>query len=352
MATQVYRSPSVASTSSAAPAYFPVAAGSYELTTLRTSSESASSAGLPPNYDDALSSGTVDPYTGPLSEAGKPFHPTQKLRIDCLGHPAFSLPVAPRADPIPIYDITHDPQVTRFTDPLYTSVRQARSSGNCQLVSGYAALDAAPLVSTTYRFGPGKPPLVTFHASQPSAAATQNPFASNPSLSGNVPTTRDEAAEEAEPDQEFSSSSASATFAIKSKSALHRTLIFRTHLGTFTWRYASRAERKLTGVNSLVILERVVPVAHAGSSKPTDTVVAEVARFVRSDDTRTPDTSRHTAGNGGVLLLDLRDWADSKDEVEEVRRLAVATCIVVMKKEVDRRRMQQMVTIAAVVGGS
>lgn len=323
------------SSSSSAPPYTPIA---HELTTFSTtasasasaSSASSSTTDLPPSYSDISPDATADPFTSPLSKTHKPFTPTQKLRIDCIGHPALSLPTPPRPDPIPIYDITHDPQITRFTEPLYTSVREARSSGSCRLVPG-SDLSAAPLASTTYRFGPGKPPIITLHNSDENLGQ-----------------------EEEEGSEEEVDESNPNSIAIKSKSALHRTLIFRSPtLGTFTWRYASRAERKQTGANSLVILERILPVAEAGSSKPTETVVAEVARFVRSDETRTPGTTRHTAGNGGVLLLDLASWRDTKrGEEEEMRRLAVASCVCVMKKEVDRRRMQQMVTIAAVVGGS
>ncbi|CAI4217704.1 unnamed protein product [Parascedosporium putredinis] len=248
--------------------------------------------------------------------------------------------------------------------PLYTSFRRARGSGTCELKAGYDPTSDI-LVSTTYRWGPGKPPILTLH-------------------SGNDTTTTSIAGRASSPAPSASSSSSSPARGgggAISKSAFHRTLVFRTRFGTFTWRYATRAERKAANANSLVILERVVAVAHAPAApsasaaassssassssvfasarrrpvaETTDVVVAEVARFVRSDQTRTPGTSKHTAGNGGLLLLDLSSWQGEKADpadAEEVRRLAVASCISLMKKEVDRRRVQQMMTMAAVIGG-
>lgn len=387
MATFAIRRPSVASTSTAAPP--------YELTTLRSSSRSSSSysldASLPPDYDD-LDIG-ADPFAGPLGTGSRaPFVPTQKLRIDCLGHAALSLPIPPRPDPIPIYDITHthapataDGAEESFRElpdaivPLYTSFRRARGSGTCELKAGYDPTSDV-LVSTTYRFGPGKPPIVTLHSGNgttTSSSIAGRASSPAPSASSSSSSSR--------PEAPAPLSSSDDSFAIKSKSAFHRTLVFRTRFGTFTWRYASRAERKAANANSLVILERVVAVAHAPASstsattaaaaaassssasssvfssarrrpvaETTDVVVAEVARFVRSDQTRTPGTSKHTAGNGGLLLLDLSPWQGEKTDpadAEEVRRLAVASCISLMKKEVDRRRVQQMMTMAAVIGG-
>lgn len=72
----------------------------------------------------------------------------------------------------------------------------------------------------------------------------------------------------------------------------------------------------------------------------------QLAELIRSDSTRTPGTSKLTAGNGGLLVFS----KECAVVVEE--RLVVASCLVMLKKEVDRRRMVQMVALGGAAGGS
>jgi hypothetical protein len=175
------------------------------------------------------------------------------------------------------------------------------------------------------------------------------------------------------------------SFTITSLGLLTRAVSFRTRLGTFQWRYASRREREalalsMQGSNnnnnnnnksndmdvaSLLVLERVVRVAHAhnaaGGSRGSKSKVKEeevrtvVAHFVRGDGTRTEGSSRSSAGNGGRLLMDLSLWGETsgggKEEREMAAVMVVTTCLVMLKREVDRRRAQQIAIMAGVVGG-
>jgi len=48
-------------------------------------------------------------------------------------------------------------------------------------------------------------------------------------------------------------------------------------------------------------------------------------------------------------MLDLGEWSDRKNEATEMEILAVVSCVSMMKKEVDRRRMHQTM---AIMGGA
>lgn len=67
-----------------------------------------------------------------------------------------------------------------------------------------------------------------------------------------------------------------------------------------------------------------------------------LAALVRTEDTRTPGTRKSDAGNGGLLVLD----EDATKLMNE--ETIVATCLMMLKKEIDRQRMVQ---IALMTGG-
>jgi hypothetical protein len=87
----------------------------------------------------------------------------------------------------------------------------------------------------------------------------------------------------------------------------------------------------------------------------TEEVCQTVGMLVRSEETRTPGSKASSAGNGGRLMLDLKMWErdgeDGKKEREMVVVLAVTSVMVMLKKEVDRRRAMQIGIMAAVAGG-
>lgn len=241
------------------------------------------------------------------------FYPTKQLQIQAPGFPLISLPLPPQPDPIYIFNVGSTGDID---EAEYVSIRPARNSGSCFLVRANDQVQK-PLCTTTYRFGPGKPPKIRLENG----------------------TFQNRQSEEIE---------------ISCKGVFTRGVVMRTHLGTFEWRYSSRTERRAAQtsvgeeVDCLLILDQVMKVAVAGGKQEERR--RKVGQFVRSNGLRTPGSRKCTAGNGGRLMLDLREWLDRKDERLEMEILAVASCVsMMMKKEVDRRRMHQTM---AIMGGA
>lgn len=280
----------------------------YELAQLSPASSSAESL---PRYTTTYENG------GSSSSARHPsgFHPSKLLQIEAPGFALIAFPLPPRPDPIYVFGVNPTGELEQAE---YVSIRPARNSGSCFLARPDDPAQT-PICTTTYRFGPGKPPKIRL-------------------LGG---------AGEDDHDEEFE---------LSCKGCLTRSVVMRTHLGTFEWRYSSRAERRAAQssvgeeVDCLLVLDRVTNVALEGGKQEERRM--RVAQFVRSAGLRTPGTRRSTAGNGGRLILDLREWADRKGEAEQMELLAVASCVSMMKKEVDRRRMHQtMVIMGGASGG-
>lgn len=108
----------------------------------------------------------------------------------------------------------------------------------------------------------------------------------------------------------------------------------------FEWRYVGRRERS-EGVSSLLVLEKV------------DGERVRVAQLVRGEGTRSPGSSGSSAGNGGLLEMCLHGGGGEGQEKVIDEKMVVSTCLVMLKKEVDRRRALQVAMISiAVSGGS
>ncbi|KAF5678921.1 hypothetical protein FHETE_1030 [Fusarium heterosporum] len=284
---------------------------------------------LPPNYEAtqeielsrlspaSSSINTLPEYTAlynnitSSSSTSSDFYPTRQLQIQAQGFPLISFPLPPQPDPIYIFNVA---PTGELGEAEYVSIRPARCSGSCFLARANDATQAA-LCTTTYRFGPGKSPKMR--------------------LLGN----------------ELSQEASSEEIEVNSKGMFTRSIVMRTLLGTFEWRYSSRSERRSVQtslgeeVNCLLILDQVMNVAVAGGKQEKRR--RRIGQFVRGSGIRTPGSKKSTAGNGGRLMLDLREWIDRKNEATEVEIFAVASCVLMMKKEVDRRRMHQAAAIGA-----
>lgn len=294
----VHRRYSQTSTTSAPPEY--ELEDYAQLQALSGTASQSESASLP-DYDTLDAS----PSACSAASAVASFHHTSAFQIDTAGHPLFHLPVPPRPVPIPVLRVDGD---GTLGDVVYESLRNKRSSGNCALVR--AGVAEAPVCSTTYRFGPGKSPQLQLHG-------------------------------RLDPGGEV--------YEVQGKGLTTRAQSVRTHLGTFEWRYASRADRKAVGANSLLLFERVTSVALAGGKKEERRTI--LGMLVRNAELRTHGTYGCTAGNGGRLLLNLTEWADAKVEHEQMEVIAISSCILMLKKEIDRRRVQQMMMISAGASG-
>lgn len=290
-------------TGSTLPPDYDAANGVYELQQVTPSNSSQAS--LPQYealYEDA----------GGSSASNAPgFYPTKHLQIQAEGFALITLPLPPRPEPICVFGVAPDGELEELE---YTSIRLMRNSGNCYLVKGEDP-NQTPLTTTTYRFGPGKPPKIRMRSN---------------TLSGDLSADTEE-------------------IIVKDKGLVSRTTVMRTHLGTLEWRYASRSERKEHEADNLLVLDQVTTVALAGGKQETRR--RKVAQLVRNKEFRTQGTKRCTAGNGGRLMIDLREWADRKGDAEQMEIFAVTSCITMLKKEVDRRRTHQMVVIASGAGG-
>ncbi|KAG8674356.1 hypothetical protein FPOAC2_00370 [Fusarium poae] len=280
--------------------------------------ESIEAIELPPISPASSSTNSLPEYTNiynngdSLIPKATDFHPTKQLQIQASGLPLIRLPLPPQPDPIYIFNVA---PTGGIEEAEYVSVRPARNSGSCFLARANDC-SQKPLCTTTYRFGPGKPPKIRLEA-------------------------------------EISQNRQTEDIEISCKGVLTRSVIMRTHLGTFEWRYSSRAERRAAQasvgeqVDCLLILDQVIKVAVAGGKQEERR--RKVGQFVRSSGLRTPGSKRSTAGNGGRLMLDLREWMDRKEERNEMEILAATSCISMLKKEVDRRRMHQAI---AIMGGA
>ncbi|KAH6688348.1 hypothetical protein F5X68DRAFT_260853 [Plectosphaerella plurivora] len=368
----------------------------------RTSSQTSSL----PGYDDS----TAIAAPGlPPSEVS--FSATAAFQIQTPGKRWFSLPAAPiPPDPIPIYSVPVSGPASSVLDsaaivvPTYVSLRHTRGSGNCVLIHGSSfpelsssstlADDIPVLATTQYRFGAGKAPSMRIYAdgSGPSPSdAFDTMHASRRGGCRGKPSDEaraldgagagDAPAYELQPTADHKMSFTTDICPVSIRS---RAVRFSTPLGAFQWRYSTRAERKAMGAHSLLVLERLVTIAEAYPSSSSDvssTLRVPIGFFIRSDDTRSPGTSRSTAGNGGRLLLDLRAWdpkgyavpvfgdADSTNSVvdekrrlmaadeasaeamDTVERIAITTCLCMLKKEVDRRRLYQALILSGAAGG-
>ncbi|KAH8593099.1 hypothetical protein B0O99DRAFT_628077 [Bisporella sp. PMI_857] len=239
---------------------------------------------------------TINPFSDTASAACSllpsapttPFLPTSTLQIQAEGKAAVGFPNPPKQLEIPIFS----PETGR---PVYLSVREKRKSGDCVLVDAEKedGEEGKILASTEFTWGPGKYPIVK--------------------IRGGV---------EAE------------EFEIVNKSMLNRTVEFVSRVwgGKFEWRYAGKEERG-ERVDCLLVLEKVVD-GDKGER-------IRIAQLMRGDETRTPGTRGSHAGNGGRLEMRLEKEGGEQDGKIVSEVIVVVTSLVMLKKEIDRRRILQ-----------
>jgi hypothetical protein len=170
----------------------------------------------------------------------------------------------------------------------YQSTRKVRSSGNAVLTNS----DGSPLIATEYFFGPKKDPIL--HVIDNMTGGTND-----------VKTVS------------------------KWTSRSHEFLLPDGR--SIKWEY--KKEQGFGGPNK------------KGTALVMTVDGKRVAALIRNDETRTPGAKSCTAGNGGELVLG-EDVGTEKGVTEE---LVVAGCLLMLKKEIDRRRTVQFMMIAAAV---
>ncbi|RYP92408.1 hypothetical protein DL770_001508 [Monosporascus sp. CRB-9-2] len=288
------------------------------------------------------------------SSAAQPaFRPTVQLQIQTGGKRWLSSPFTCKSDTvIPIFSVAPDGKTVLGDGdgdegrPLYISLKPTNGSwsGSVRhLVRGDEYNAGAeketpgptPLATTTYRVGPGRPPTVLLgHPADPERA---------------------EAIE------------------VASRSLVSRAVELRTSFGVFAWRYARSKEREAcvlgvgpdggaaTAPDSLLVFEHLIDEGdgdgngsgNGGKKRAAQArraSVRRVAQLVRNSEFRSPGSSARTAGNGGRLMLDLGGFDEKLRE--RVQWLVIATALVMLKQEVDRRRAAQIAILASGAGGA
>jgi hypothetical protein len=175
---------------------------------------------------------------------------------------------------------------------MYVSLRQKACSGNATLVDAVGH----ELAQSKYRFGPGKPPKISLLA---------EPEGKNEIVVSSRWTSRT---------VEFIQASVPVTF---------------------QWKYLHEKNDQGKKITNLTL---IVP----GKEKKDGT---RIAQLVRNEATRTPGSGSSDAGNGGELQIDLLA-AKGLGIAEDV---VVSTLLLMLKKEIDRRRAVQFMIIAGVV---
>ncbi|KAL1962355.1 hypothetical protein VTN77DRAFT_9768 [Rasamsonia byssochlamydoides] len=240
---------------------------------------------------------TLASTSASVNGSERSFHPVRQLRIDACGIGLLRLPLPSSQLEIPVYDADNG-------SLAYVSTRSRRCSGDAILSHPLRGA----VVSTTYFFGPCRDPVVRV-LSAAGGTDKDDPNTVDVPLSGKWTS---------------------------------RAVLFRVAGRMLEWSYAKGKDRT-TGENVNLIVLRCRP-DNDDASKEGDSKI--LAQLIRSKDTRSPGSSRCTAGNGGLLVID-RDAEQYLDEC-----LVVATCLIMLKREIDRRRMLQMAMIAGAAGGA
>jgi hypothetical protein len=259
-------------------------------------------------------------YVSIDSSSQDSFHPTRHLQIDARGVGFFRrvpipLPLPDSQLEIPIFD--------RDSGSLmYTSTRSKMHCGDAILRDARDGSGGGrEALWTKYLFGPGRDPVLyrlPLPSSHPAFVKGDSRTDIMPAES-KIPTT-----------SQWTSRAISFPVPAHNKRAA----------GTFEWTYGKHKDPH-TGKRVNLLVLRWKP----NFSKDDNTTGKILAELVRSEETRPRGSTRVTAGNGGLLRID----QDAEQYLDE--SLVVATCLIMLKREVDRRRMCQTMMIAAAVGG-
>ncbi|OCK76790.1 hypothetical protein K432DRAFT_385170 [Lepidopterella palustris CBS 459.81] len=172
----------------------------------------------------------------------------------------------------------------------YLSTREKRSSGSCILSDS----SKNNVISTKYTWGPGRDPVLRLLG--PTA--------------GEIKTVS------------------------KYTSRSHKFVMPNGEI--FEWTY--KRERGADGKKATLL----VLIGKDGSGAEG----RRIAQLVRNEETRTPGSKKSSAGNGGELVL----GQGAEGTID--KPVVVATCLLMLKKEIDRRRaFHAMVLSAAISGG-
>ncbi|GIK05070.1 hypothetical protein Aspvir_009169 [Aspergillus viridinutans] len=244
----------------------------------------------PPRYSEAVGSRHHHHSSSSSKDFGG-FVPTATLQVQAIGYDVDQALAGRTLENISVFR-------SGSRDAEYVSIRLKENSNSCALVRVY---DQATLMSTIYRFGPGRHPRMRIL--NPHSKVSIEDAIKNENVRGEL-------------------------IEVKSRSMISRAQVFDTSLGKFEWRYGTNAD-------NLLVMERIDRVSLPGGGQSKSG--ARVAQLIRNDQYRTPGTKKYSGGNGGRLFIDLRMWNEDKHtSPQRVEAFVVASCILMLKREADR----------------
>jgi len=221
------------------------------------------------------------------------FTPSKTLHIGARGIGIFRFPLPSRELEIAI---THPDGSL-----AYTSTRERVRSGNAVLASP----EQGDLVESFYRWGPGR---------NPELRMLKAPEGSDDVI-----------------------------VKVEGKwTSRGQTFTYSATPVVFEWRYRREKREVGTGEGKKAKKATVLVLEVVGKGKGD---VKRVAELIRDEEKRTPGTKSCTAGNGGELQID--ELAARRLGIPE--ELIVSSSIMMLKKEIDRRRTIQIMVIASAV---
>lgn len=230
------------------------------------------------------------------------FHGSKTLLLNARGIPVLRFPIPSREMQVPI--------TTPSGDLAYMSTRAKWTSGNAVLSNA----EGKELIASEYQFGPNRDPKLRLLNKGGEEIHTKSNWTSRR--------------------QEYA---------------------FQTGQG-FIWQYVKEVDPSPANTKgkkrSFLVLEVPVttpssPITTGKGKKKQET--RRVARLVRNEESRTPGTKACFAGNGGGLEID----EQALEATGLGEDLVIASCLMMLKKEIDRRRLvQAWVLTAAISGGS
>ncbi|GAB1321118.1 hypothetical protein MFIFM68171_11328 [Madurella fahalii] len=256
-------------------------------------SDSDSHSDPPPRYSEVESN-----HHSSSSKDFDGFVPTATLQVHAIGYNVNQALTGRTLENISVFR-------PGSRDAEYVSIRLKKNSNSCALVR---VSDEATLISTIYRWGPGRHPRMRIL--NPHSKVSIEDAIKNDNVLGEL-------------------------IEVKSHSMVSRTQVFGTSLGKFEWRYGTREEQAACNAESLLVMERIDRVSLPGGEQSKSG--ARVAQLIRNDQFRTPGTKKYSGGNGGRLFIDLRMWNEDKHtSPQRVEAFVVASCLLMLKREADR----------------
>ena len=228
------------------------------------------------------------------------FTETSQLQVEAIGYDMNQALTGRTLENISVYRVESG-------EIEYISNRLKKNSNSCALVRASDPRQFT-LISTIYRFGPGRHPRMRI-----------------------LPSDYGVSVEEALNDDNVRGEQVE----VKSRSLVSRGQIFDTSLGKFEWRYGTKEERAGCDADSLLVMERIDRVSLPNDTKSKSG--ARIAQFIRNDQFRTLNSKKYSGGNGGRLMMDLHMWNDDKrTNACDIEAFVVASCILMLKREADR----------------